>query len=841
MGTLFQDVKYGVRMLTKNPGFTGVAVLTLALGIGANTAVFTLFDAVMLKLLPVKDPKQLVQLAWADPPDSFDITITGHSGWSFAYPFVEQLRSQKQAFSSVFGFVPMGWYKDDVNVSVDGRAGTAAGVMITGGYFSGLGVAPLLGRTITDADLRENAPRVAVISYDYWIRRFGREPSAVGKAVTLNGVPFAIVGVAPPEFFGAQPNYKPDLWIPLVPEARLGPWGAPPPRNLTMFTSPDWWWVMVVARIKPGVTEEQALAPAKVAFLQSVASSAKAAPKPTGAPRLMFRPASRGLDTLRGQFSRPLWILTVTVGLVLVIACANIATLLLARGAARHREMGVRLAMGAPRSRLIRQLLTESVLLSGMGGALGLLFAGWGGGALLLLISPDAQTMPLEPRTDLAVLGFAAGVAMLTGILFGLAPAIHCSRGSVLPTLKATTSGLTDPGSRLRLGNALVVVQVALSLVLLVGAGLFVRTLVNLERVDLGFNRNNLLVFSIDPTKSGYEGEHVLDVHERVRERLERVPGVRAVTLSGSRPLTGWADGAPIAIEGYQPTPGRQMQIEFQEIGPDFCQTMDIKLLLGRCIDQRDTAKSRKVAMVEEAMARYYFGDSNPLGRRFSFRATPNPADSLEIVGLVQNTRYRELRAAEPRTAYIPFTQVPWPPGGMNYEVRTAGDPRGFVSLASDAVREIDPDLALADVKTETQLMDEALSQERLFATLGSFFGFLALLLASIGLYGLMAYSVTRRTHEIGIRMALGAHPPQVLRMVLRRALVLVAIGTIAGLAAAFAVTRLVASELYGLKPSDPLTLGLATLALLGVAALAAYLPAREATKIDPIVALRYE
>ncbi len=838
---LWQDVRYGLRMLRKSRGLTAVAILTLALGVGANTAIFTLINTIMLKLLPVKNPKQLVLLTWTLGRGSFDITNTGYSGLSFSYPLVERLRSQNQFFSSVFGFVPMGWGKDDVNFSVAGQAGMAAGAMVTGGYFPGLGIVPVLGRVITDADMKENAPRVAVISYDYWTRRFGRTPSAAGKAVALNGVPFTIVGVAPPDFFGLQPNYKPDVWIPLVPEARLGPWGMPPPDSLRIFTRPDWWWVMVVARIKPGVTEEQALAAAKLVFLQSAAAAVKTVFKPGDAPQLEFRPASRGLDTLRGQFSRSLWILTVVVGLVLLIACANIATLLLARDAARRKEIGVRLALGAHRLRLIRQLLTESLLLSGTGSALGLLIATWGSSALLLLLSSSGQTIPLEPRIDTTVLGFTAGVATLTGLLFGLAPALHSTRADVIPTLKETSSGLTDPRSGLRLGNALVVVQVALSLVLLVGAGLFVRTLVNLEHVNLGFNRNNLLVFTIDPIKSGYEGQRAFDVLERVRERLQGVPGVQAVTLSGNRPLTGWGSDGPIAIEGYQAAPGRQMQTEFQTVGPDFCQTMDIKLLMGRCINQRDTARSRKVAVVEEAMARYYFSDSNPIGRRFSFSDTRNPADFFEIVGVVQNTRYRNLRAADSRTFYIPYNQTSWPAVAMNFEVRTVGDPGGFVSAVRRALREIDPDLALADVTTQTQLMTQAIWQERMFAVLCTMFGFLALLLASIGLYGLMAYSVSRRTQEIGIRMALGAKRADVLFMILKRSSILVAVGTVAGLGAALGMARLIASELYGLKPSDPPMLGLATLFMLTVAALAAYLPARRAMKIDPMVALRYE
>jgi macrolide transport system ATP-binding/permease protein len=839
--TFLQDVRYGLRQLRRNPGFTAVAILTLALGIGANTAIFSLIDAVLLNLLPVKDPQELVLLSRTDPHGSFEITNSGYSGLSFAYPFVEQLRSQRQVFSSVFGFVPMGWGKGDVNVSVDGRAGMATGTMVTGGYFSGLGITPVLGRTIRDSDVKENAPRVAVISYDYWTRRFGRAPSAAGKAITLNGVPFTIVGVAPPEFFGVQPDYKPDVWIPLVPEARLGAWGMPPPYSLNIFTRPDWWWVMVMGRIRPGVTTEQALAVARLTFLQSAAAATKEAFKPADAPQLTLRPARRGLDTLRREFSEPLWTLMIVAGFVLLIACANIATLLLARGAARRREIGIRLALGAPRLRLARQFMTESLLLSGAGGALGLLIAGWGSRVLLLLMSRGGQNTPVEPHIDLTVLGFTAGVSLLTGILFGLAPAVHSTRRDAAPALKEVTSSLTAPGSRLRLGSALVIAQVALALMLLAGAGLFVRTLMNLENVNLGFNRSDLLVFTIDPTKSGYEGQRVLHVLESVRERLQQVPGVQAATLTGSRPLTGWGSDAPISIEGYQVPPGRSHQIEFQTVGPDFCQTMQIRLLLGRCIAERDTAKSKKVAVVEQGMARYYFGDSNPIGRRFSFSDTLDPADAYEIIGVVENTRYRSLRAADSRTLYIPYTQTSWPVGAMNFEVRTAGDPGAFVPGVRDAVHEIDADLALADVKTQTQLMAEALWQQRLFAVLCSFFGALALLLSSIGLYGLMAYSVARRIHEIGVRMALGAQRSDILNMVLGQGAKLMTVGVAIGIMGALALTRFMSSQLYGVKPTDPLTFVVVSLILIVVALLACYIPTRRAAKVDPMVALRYE
>ncbi|MGO8733510.1 MAG: ADOP family duplicated permease [Terriglobia bacterium] len=850
LGTFWQDIRYGLRQLRRNPGFTAAVVLTLALSIGANTAVFSLVNAVMFKLLPVRDPQQLVLLCWGDPGDSLHVTKSGYNmsdgqgrqvSASFAFPIVEQLRSQRQVFSSVFGFVPLGHTNETLNASVDGQASMADGAMVTGDYFSGLGVLPVLGRMITDTDVTQSAPRVAVISYSYWTRRFGRTPSAVGKAVFINGVAFTVVGVAPPEFFGVQPGHAPDIWIPMIQEARIGPWGAEPSLSREMWTTPGWWWVMVLARLQPGVTKQQALGAAQVPFLRSAAAVAKTPFKPNESPQVEFLPISRGLHDLRLQYSQPLLVLMAVVSLVLLIACANIATLLLARAAARRREIGVRLTLGASRFRLVRQLLTESLLLSVIGGAAGFLLAHWGSRVLLLLMSGGAQTAGLEARPDLAVLGFCAGVSVLTGILFGLAPATRATRIDVASSLKETASGLTGVGGRLRSGKALVVLQVGLSLLLLVAAGLFVRTLVNLEKQDLGFNPKNLLVFTLDPTKSGYEGQRALDLYENVRTRLRYLPGVQAVTLSGSGLLTGLGGDWSISPEGYQPKPGQARRIEGQSVGPDFCRTMDVKLMLGRSIDDRDTASSPKVAVVDESLAHYFFGDSNPVGKRFSAGNTFDPKKSMEIVGVVRNFKYRNLRSADSRTVYLPYTQAEWGVGAMHFEVRSAGDPLALISAARDAIREIDPNLALADVKTQTQMMEEALTQERLLAKLCSFFGVLALALAAIGLYGLMAYSVARRTHEIGIRMALGAHRRQILYMVLQQSVVLVAAGTVLGLLAAIATTRLIRSELYGLRPTDPLTLALAAMFMLAVGAFAACLPALRATKVDPMVALRYE
>jgi predicted permease len=849
--TFWQDVRYGLRQLKRNRGFTAAVLLTLALGIGANTAVFNLVNAVMFKLLPVRDPQQLVLLCWREAGVSLDVAVSGYGLYdakgrgvsaSFAFPSVEQLRSQRQVFSSVFGFVPIGFDSAGPNVSVDGQASMADGAMVTGGYFSGLGVLPVLGRMITDTDVRESAPRVAVISYSYWTRRFGRTPSAVGKAIFVNGVAFTVVGVAPPEFFGVQPGRAPDIWIPMIQEARIGPWGVSPPQSREMWARPDWWWVIVLARLQPGVTEQQALVAAQVPFLRSAAAVAKTPFKPAEAPQVEFLPVSRGLDTLRWEYSQPLLVLMTVVSLVLLIACANIATLLLARATARRREIGVRLTLGASRFRLIRQLLTESVLLSVIGGAAGFLLAHWGSRVLLLLMSGGVQTVGLEIRPDLAVLGFSAGVSVLTGILFGLAPAMRATGIDVASSLKETASGITGVGGRLRLGKVLVILQVGLSLLLLVVAGLFVRTLTNLEKQDLGFNPNNLLVFTLDPTKSGYEGQHALDLFENVRLRLRYLPGVQAVTLSGTGLLTDWlGSGWPISTEGYQPKPGQGKSIEVQYVGPDFCRTMDVKLVLGRSIDDRDTANSTKIAVVDEGLAHYFFGDSNPVGRRFSAGKTFDPKKAIEIVGVVRNFKYRSLRSSDSRTAYLPYTQAEGGVDAMHFEVRSAGDPLALTSAVRAAIREIDPNLALAEVKTQTQMMTEALTQERLLAKLCTFFGGLALALAAIGLYGLMAYSVTRRTHEIGIRMALGAHRRQILYMVLQQSVVLVAAGTVVGLLAAMATTRLIRSELYGLRPTDPLTLALAALFMLAVGAFATYLPALRATKVDPTVALRYE
>lgn len=846
---LVADVRYGLRQLARSSAFTTVVIVSLAFGIAANTAIFSLIDAVMLKALPVRNPERLVLLDRTGDTLGVESDNGSPNAAPFTYPTFQEIREHNQVFFSLFGFVPLG----KPNINIDGQASLADGELVTGDYFSGLGVEPILGRAIASEDEKPGAPRVAVISYGYWSSQFGRNPQAVGKGIAINGEPFTIVGVAPPEFFGVQPGRSIDIWVPLVEDSKLLPYGmSSPPGGRDPFSSRDWWWLMMMGRLKSGVTTRLAAAQADVLFQQDISDTLKAHP-PKVQPHVQLEPASQGLALLRQQFSRPLEILMMIVAVVLLIACTNVATLQVARSAARQREVAVRLSLGASRRRLVRQLLTESILLAGCGGALGLLFAYWGAHALVILMSSRAQPLSGERLTmavqlDTKVLAFTAGVSVLTGILFGLAPAWRSTRVDLTPALKSSAgrASAVEGRTRLGLGKSLVVAQVALSLLLLVGAGLFVRTLWNLENQNFGFNQRQLLLFGVEPLQAGYKGERRIDFYGLLLRRFQVLPGVRSASMSEEPLLAGSQDHWGISIEGVKPNPpksGEDNGVDWNFVGPSFFKTMEIPLLTGRGVEWQDTPSSPKVAVVNEALARQFLGGRNPVGYRITFKDFFGKGPDLvyEIVGMVQDAKYGSLRRAPSPTVYAPYSQLAFNLWELHYELRTAGAPLALVPIVRRVVQDLDPNVPISEVKTQSEQIAEMLVDERLFARILGFFGGLAVLLACIGLYGLMAYAVARRTGEIGIRMALGAERGNILGMILRETVAMVAVGVALGIPAALAATRLVSSYLYGLNATDPWTISGSALLMALVALLAVFLPARRAAKVDPIVALRYE
>jgi predicted permease len=833
-----QDVRYGLRMMRRSPTFTGVAVLSLALGIGANTAIFTLIDAVLIKMLPVKNPEKLVVISWGAKDWPRIVTshrgssdrINGHvSASSFSYPTFQQFRAHKQVFSDVFAFAEL----EQVNVSVGGHAEMASGHLVSGNYFSGLGVQALAGRTFIDQDDEVGAAPTAVISFRFWNHRFGLDPSAVGKAIAVNGAPFTIIGVTPREFFGVSSGNAPDLFIPVAMQPRVAPfWAEEYP---SLFHATGACWLRAMGRLKPGVSELQARGALDVVFRQSITAGLSSLPPKEQVPTIELSPGSKGLNDLRSEFSQPLFILMTVVVLVLLIACANVANLLLARATARQKETAVRLALGAGRPRLIRQLLTESVLLAIIGGTLGLALASRGGNLLLTLVSRGETPLALNLQPDVRVLVFCLAISLLAGILFGLAPALRGTRVDLTPSLKVTAGslGARFGRSRLRLGKVLVASQVAMSLLLLIGAGLFVRSLQKLNSIDLGFNRHNLLLFSIDGTASGYKDVRLRNVYKEIQARLQGIPGVRSVSLSRHRLIGGGASIGGVDVPGYKPRPNEEMSSWMNWVGPGFFETMGIRILVGRGLTARDGESGSKVVVINEAFARHYFPNEAPVGKRVG--------DDTEIVGVAKDAKFDGVRRETTPTIYLPYLQHLEAMGQMSFELRTAGNPTTIVPDVRRAVASVDGNLPLFGVKTQVQQIDDSLFEEHLFAKLVSCFGLLALLLAAIGLYGVMSFAVARRTSEIGIRVALGAQQGQVLWMVLRETMQLVAAGLCVGLPAALASTRLIRNQLFGLKPSDPFTISVATVVLVAVAVLAGYLPARRAARTDPMVALRYE
>ena len=865
MHILIQDLRYGFRMLAKQKGITAIALLSLALGIGANTALFSVVDAMLLKMLPVKEPERLVLFGSVAPRE---FSVGGYNGSSktdpatgqrrmTSFPFVsyQRMREQQGPLSDLFAYSDV-----SLNVNADGRADLASGQAVSGSYFTTLGVLPHLGRTLTEEDDKPGATPVAVLSYRYWQERFGNDNSVVGKQINLNNVAFTVVGVAPEGFNGTMNvGLSPDVTVPLQTEPLLYV-----DRKQSYMTR-NVWWLRIMGRLKPGATAAQAQAQLENAFQQSVvehraARQALAAASggnkiadldPQHYPRLFADPGGQGEMFLRRNYAPSLYLLLGVVGLVLLIACANVANLLLSRAAARQKEIGLRLALGASRWRLIRQLLTESVLLSLLGAGFGLLFAVWIKDGLLTVSVWGGRGMrALEPQLDWRVLGFTLALSLITGMVFGLAPAWRSTKLDLTPSLKE--SGRTSSAvHRSWLSRGLVVVQVALSLVLLVGAGLFVRTLLNLQRVDPGFDTQNLLLFEISPGLVGYKDEQLRQIYPRIGERIETIPGVQAVTFSRMALLAQGSSSSSVFLrEALNSPPDSEGHIKpsgdshRHNVRENFLEAMRIPLLQGRTFTPHDDMKSPRVAVVNQTFAAKYFPNENPIGKRFTFD-TSKP-DEIEIIGVARDAKYARQRDEIPPTVYSSFRQER-PMSFATFEVRTSGDPAAVVAAMREAVKEIEPNLPLGAIKTQIEQADETLNMERLFAKLLTLFGLLAQQLAAIGLFGVLAYTVSQRTHEIGIRMALGADRASVMKMILRQGMVLAVIGVVLGLAGAYVLTKYLESwiklsdMLFGVKVSDPLTYGVIAVLLTLVALVACYIPARRATRVDPLVALRYE
>jgi len=853
MKTLLQDLRYATRMLRKQYGFTVIAVLSLALGIGANTALFSVVDAVLLKKLPVSQPEELVLFKFLTVPNfnfggfngntNPDPTSGMTAATSFPYQTFARLREQKSTLSEIFAFAGVG-----VNVNVDGQADVARAQVVSGNYFAGLGVHPFLGRVITDNDDRVAATPVAVISDRFWQRRFNRSPAVLGTQIKLNNVAFTVVGVTPSEFTGTgQVGSSPDISVPLALEPQLS-------ADRARLRGAGQWWLRLMGRLQPGATSEQARARLEGLFQQSVlehraarvpASGQPPLPplEPKDYPRLAVDSGSQGEMDVRRRFAPQLYLLLGVVALVLLIACANVANLVLVRASSRQKEIAVRLAMGAGRRRLIRLLLTESVLLSVLGGALGIIFASWIKDVFLTVGNWGGEGMTaLNPRLDLRVLAFTFALSLVTGVLFGVAPALRATRIDLTPTLKDTGRS-SSAASRSLLSKSLVVAQVAMSLLLLVSAGLFLRTLHNLQNVAVGFNSENLLLFSVDPNLLGHKDTALANLYRQMFDRIEAVPGVNAVTFSRNALLSGSISGREVYLAGRansaDASPRQTGEIRLHHVRENFFATMEIPLMLGRSLTPQDDERAPKVVVVNQTFARLISLEENSIGKRFGFNS--DKPTEIEIVGVVRDAKYGNLRDDSPPTIYIPWLQELSRVGAVTFEVRTAGDPVASVTAIRQAVREVDPNLPVVAVKTQVEQANESLRIERLFARLLSFFGLLALLLAAIGLYGLMAYAVTQRTKEIGIRMALGAQRHDVLKLVLSQGMILTLIGIALGAGGAIGLTRLMKSLLFGVSATDPVTFIAIALLLAAVALLASYVPARRATKVDPLVALRYE
>jgi macrolide transport system ATP-binding/permease protein len=853
------DLRYGARTLRRNPAFTILAALSLALGIGANTAIYSFMDALLMRSLPVPDPRSLVVLKWhmtgkKHANDSVVHDISGHvddnprfgrTAAIFPFPAFEQLRKSNSVLSALFAYRPA----RKLNVMVSGQAEVTGGEYVSDDYFRGLQIIPAAGRLIDSADDRAGAPPVVVLSNGFARRRFGDAARAVGQPLVIDNVPFTAVGVAPPKFFGVDPSKAPDVYLPLHADLLLAPKRDPGP--VGRYADQHYYWTEMMGRLRPGITVAQAQAALGPEFDSWVAGSAANNIERKNLPELLLQPGATGLDNLRRTYSQPLYILLGMVGLILAIACANIANLLLARATARRREMAVRLSMGAGRWRIIRQLLTESLLLALLGGAAGILFAVWGIGFLTAMLSGGGQAFALRPELNIEVLAAASLLTVITGVLFGLAPALQATRVDPMPVLKESRAGRSRSRARFSLGRVLVVSQMVICMLLLVGAGLFVRTLSNLHSLDLGFARENLLLFRVNARQAGHRDPEILSFYNNLQQRLAALPGVRGATMANSPLIGDGAWGWPVVPAG-QPEPAEapsghgsgfsRAATRVLNIGPGFFSAMRIPLPAGREFDERDRAGAPLVAIVNEAWVKINLGGGNPVGQRvisYGFQSKPL---QMEIIGLAKNARYDDLTGDFPAVVYLPAEQNPGEPvDEMTFFLRASGNPMQFAGPVREIVHQADARIPVVGLSTQTEQIEQEMVSETMFARLCTIFALLSLAIACVGLYGTTSYAVARRTGEIGIRMALGAQRGTVVWMVLRDVLLLAVVGLAISLPLSAGASKLVASLLFGVKPGDPMAMAEAVAVLLTAALAAGYLPARRAARIDPMSAVRHE
>jgi predicted permease len=836
------DIRYALRGFRSAPMFAFVAILSLAFGIGANTAIFSLLDQILLRLLPVKDPQQLVLLTFRG---SHYGSNTG--GNALSYPMYADFRDHNEVFSGMFCRFPthasLGYGSQTERVDAE---------LVSGNYFPVLGVGAAIGRTITPEDDKiPGGHPLAMLSYDYWQRRFAGNPSILGKTLVINGHNMTLIGVAQPGFEGIELGRRADVFVPVMMKAQMTPgWDAIKDRR--------WRWVNSFGRLKPGVTRQQAKAALQPFFHDMLAMEVKEAAFAHAAPEtkqaflrswIDVLPGSQGRSYFREALTTPLWLLLAVTGTVLLLACANLANLLLARAAARQREFAIRLAIGAGAARIVRQLLVESFVLAACGADVGLVLAAWADTLLLKVVVADSSELAVSTTPDLRILAFTFGVTLLTTILFGLIPAFQAARADVAPTLK-DQAGAVVGGGHVLLRKCLVTAQVTLSVLLLIGAGLFIRTLSNLRGLGPGFGTEHLIGFEVDPSLSGYKGERSKLFYAQLTERLSALPGVKNVGLASVRILEDDEWDSSMTVEGYSFKPGEQPEPYMNDVSPNYFAAMGVPIVAGRDFTVKDNVRiphgtdpdetTPTTAIINEKFARKYFGSLNPIGRHIGFGSDPGTKTDIEVIGVVKDIKYTNLRDEIPPQAFVPYLANK-NVGGMTVYVRTTRDPSQIMTAIRGEVRGLDSNVPIYSLRTTDEQIDNSLRVERLIASLSSVFGLLATLLAVIGLYGVMAYAVSRRTREIGIRMALGAIGGDVIWMVMREVLLLVAIGVAVGVPAAILLSQFVKSQLFGLEPHDPATILASTVLLALVAGLAGFVPALRASRIDPMRALHYE